>query len=90
MFVDVTQTLGKNDNAFMLPARAIVPVMEGQQIYKVVDNKVVATLVTLGKRIGNDVQITSGLSAGDVVITDGQLTVKDGMPVKVKTEHELT
>lgn len=85
MFVDVMQSLGTKEHAMMVPARALVPVLEGQQIYKVVSGKVVATNVTVGARVGDNVQIEQGVSPGDAIITDGQLKVKNGMPVKTKT-----
>jgi membrane fusion protein (multidrug efflux system) len=84
MFVDVMQSLGTEQHAFMVPARTLVPTMEGKQIYKVVAGKVAVTTVLIGKRIGNDVQITQGLNSDDVVITDGQLKVKNGVSVKIK------
>lgn len=85
MFVDVVQSLGTNEHALMVPARTLVPVLDGQQVYKVVAGKVVSTHVTVGVRVGDNVQILQGVSPGDKVITDGQLKVKNGMPVKVKT-----
>lgn len=85
MFVDVTQSLGVTEHAMVVSARTLVPVLDGQQIYKVISGKVVATTVTVGSRIGNDVQILQGIAPGDVVITDGQLKVKNGMPVRVKS-----
>lgn len=88
MFVDVTQSLGSEQHALMVPARALVPMMDGQQIYKVVSGKASAVTVMIGKRVGDSVQITQGIAMGDQVITDGQLKVKNGMPVKVKEALE--
>jgi membrane fusion protein (multidrug efflux system) len=84
MFVDVMQSLGSEQHALMVPSRALVATMDGQQVYKVVSGKASAITVMIGKRVGDTVQITQGLTAGDVVITDGQLKVKNGMPVKMK------
>ena len=84
MFVDVMQSLGSLERALMVPERTLVPTLDGQQIYKVVSGKASVVTVLIGKRVGNDVQITQGLSVGDVVITDGQLKIKNGMPVKIK------
>jgi membrane fusion protein (multidrug efflux system) len=85
MFVDVTQSLGVTEHAMMVPARTLVPILDGQQIYKVISGKVVATTVTIGSRVGDNVQILQGLSPGDEIITDGQIKVKNGMPVKIKS-----
>jgi membrane fusion protein (multidrug efflux system) len=85
MFVNVQQSLGTEEKVRMIPARSLVPVMEGEQVYKVVDGKAFAVTVTIGKRIEENVQILQGLSIGDTIITDGQLKVKNGIPVKVNS-----
>lgn len=84
MFVSIVHSLGTIDHALMVPARSLIPMMDAEQVYKVVNGKAYAVTVAVGKRTDNMVQITKGLSAGDVVITDGQLKVKTGMPVKIK------
>ncbi|EKD71428.1 MAG: multidrug ABC transporter [uncultured bacterium] len=84
MFVDVMQSLDNQGKALTIPARSLVPMLDGEQVYKVVDGKAYAVTVTVGDRSEEYVQITRGLSVGDVVITDGQLKLKNGVPVKVK------
>ena len=52
-------------------------------VYTVVDGKARRTEVRTGVRTPGFVQVTSGLKAGDVVITAGQAKpmMRDGMPV---------
>ncbi len=52
-------------------------------VYKVVDGKAVLTKVDIGTRRPGEVEIAKGLAAGDVVVTDGQMKIKDGAPVMV-------
>lgn len=85
MFVNVSQSLGSEESVLMIPARSLVPILDGEQVFKVVDGKAYAVTVSIGKRSDVNVQVTQGLSPGDVIITDGQLKVKNGMPVKIKT-----
>lgn len=85
MFVNAVQTLGKNEHALMIPARSLVPILDGEQVYKVVDGKAYSITILIGKREKDDVQVMQGLSVGDMVITDGQLKVKNGMSVKIKS-----
>lgn len=85
MFVNVVHLLGSDERALMIPSRSLVPALEGEQVYKVVDGKAYSTTVLIGKRDKDTVQVTQGLAAGDSVITDGQLKVKNGMPVKIKS-----
>jgi membrane fusion protein (multidrug efflux system) len=84
MFVNVSQALGTEEHVIMVPARSIVPMLDSQQVYKVVNGKAYGVNVTTGKHRNETVQITQGLSLGDMVITDGQLKVKNGVPVHVK------
>lgn len=85
MFVDVIQSLESEERVVMIPARSLVPILDGEQVFKIVDGKAYAVTVAVGKRSLDSVQITQGLAPGDVVITDGQLKLKSGLPVKIKT-----
>jgi membrane fusion protein (multidrug efflux system) len=69
----------------MIPARSLVPILDGILVYKVVSGKAFAVKVQIGKRSEGNVQIIQGLSPGDMVITDGQLKVKNNLPVEIKT-----
>ena len=82
MFVRIRLLLGERKNVLMAPEQAIVP---GAQptVFKVVDGKAVATKVKLGVRRAAQVEIVDGLAAGDVVVTAGQLKLRDGAAVKV-------
>lgn len=84
MFVNVVQSLGRDEKVVMVPARSLIPMLDGQQVFKVVDGKAYSATVLTGRRDMENVQITKGLSIGDVVITDGHIKVKNGVPVKVK------
>jgi len=83
MFARVALVLEKRDKALLVPEQAIVP--QGQKIFvfRVVDNKAVLTPVTLGQRRPGQVEITAGLNAKDLVVTDGQIKLRDGMTVQV-------
>lgn len=85
MFVDVIQTLGSNEKMVTVPAKSLVPTLDGEQVYKIVDGKAYAVTVSVGNRSNDQVEIIRGLSSGDKVITDGQMKVKDGALVKTKS-----
>ncbi|MCU0831115.1 MAG: efflux RND transporter periplasmic adaptor subunit [Rhizobiaceae bacterium] len=59
-------------------------------VQKVVDGRVVSTPVTLGLRDNNHVQILSGLSEGDEVVSRAGTFVADGDEVTPVREGELT
>ncbi len=84
LFVNVTQSLGKQSNALLVPAISLMPTIDGQQVFKIVDNKAVSVPVVIGQRTENTVEVVKGLALDDTVVTAGQQKLKDGMLVKIK------
>ena len=72
-------------NALQVPAAAIVPGADGSTAVVVVggDGTVHKKTVKLGIRTAKAVQILSGLSAADYVITEGGYGLDDGTKVKI-------
>lgn len=68
-------------DALTVPSEALITEMEGTKVYICRNGRAVSVPVTTGIRTGTDVQITSGLSAGDSLITTGLLQISNGMPV---------
>ena len=83
MFVRVAVTLDSRPNAVIIPEEAIWPQGKSSFVYRVVDGKAALTKVEIGNRSPGSVEILKGLAANDVVITDGQMKLKDGAPVSV-------
>ena len=50
-------------------------------LLKVVDGALVKTPVTVGLRSDLELEITSGLAAGDVIVKQADTTLQDGMKV---------
>jgi multidrug efflux pump subunit AcrA (membrane-fusion protein) len=48
------------------------------------DGTIIVTPVTLGERFGGLVEITGGISAGDLVVGKPAENLKTGMKVKIK------
>ena len=71
-------------DALVVPESAIVPQGDTQFVFVVNgDNKAIKTNVDIGERKPGWVQVTSGLSSGEKVITRGTLRVRDGSNVRV-------
>jgi len=68
----------------VIPERALIPERSVQYVYVVGDNQVVEKrTVQIGRRRPGEVEIISGLSAGEVVIVDGTQKARDGQPVEI-------
>lgn len=83
MYVTARLVLPPQPNALVAPATAIQTSAQGDSVIVVRGGKAVPMPVQAGRRIGDKVVIASGLKPGDVVVTDGQLRVQPGSPVKV-------
>jgi hypothetical protein len=77
----------------LAPAAAIVS-RDGEQVAFVVaapattDSTVSRRVVRIGRSLGDDREVTSGLSGGDVVVLDPPPTLADGARVRIATQAE--
>lgn len=76
--------INENKPTLVVPSTAIVTRENQQIVFKIKDNKAVETPVTLGKSLGNYVEIKSGVTDGDQVIDSPGDQIKDGVKVSVK------
>ncbi len=79
MSVDLQRERG---NQLLAPEQAIVPEGSRQFVYVVADGVAKKRAVQLGRRIPGFVVISSGLEAGEAVITEGTHKVRDGSQVE--------
>jgi membrane fusion protein, multidrug efflux system len=84
-FARVRLQSGGDRQALLVPEQALMQSGEERFVYTVVDGKAKRTVVQTGTRVPGKVEVTAGLSPGDVVITAGQAKpmMADGMPVMV-------
>ena len=83
MFARVNVLLETRPNSILVPEQAIWPQGRDAFVYRVVDGKALLTKIELGVRHPGEVEVVKGLSATDMVVTDGQMKLKDGAPVTV-------
>lgn len=81
MYVTVDLVTEEIQNAISIPSSAVTETIDGSIVYVVENGTASLRNVTTGSRNESETVITSGLSAGDVVITAG--TVADGSSVNV-------
>jgi membrane fusion protein (multidrug efflux system) len=72
-------------DALTIPSEALITELEGTRVYLCRNKKAVSVPVVAGLRTSTDVQIVSGLAAGDSLITTGLLQISNGSPVIVQT-----
>ena len=67
----------------VVPEQALVPQGTEQYVFKIVDNKAVRVKVETGQRRDGKVEVIAGLVPGDLIVTAGQLKIRDGSTVTV-------
>lgn len=74
----------EKDNALSIPISAIQKTAEGDMVYTVKNGKAEPTYIETGRNSDGMIEVTSGLSAGDQVITEGQTEVTKGEKVAIE------
>ncbi|MGV3586213.1 MAG: efflux RND transporter periplasmic adaptor subunit [Adhaeribacter sp.] len=86
-FANVVLPLTTINDALLVPTQAIVPVQNGKKVFVTENGKAKEVMVEASTRTEKDILITSGLKAGDTVLTTGIMTLKPDAPVKVKVTN---
>jgi membrane fusion protein (multidrug efflux system) len=77
MFVSVAVDISRNQT-IMVPTEAVIPVVDGMQVFIKKNGKAQLVKVQTGYRDVGKVEVLKGLSIGDTVITSGLITLKEG------------
>jgi RND family efflux transporter MFP subunit len=67
----------------LIPREALTASVRNATVYVVEKDVVHQRQVETGLEMGSMVQITSGLRAGEQVVTSGQINLKDGSPISI-------
>ena len=83
MFARVRLITKEQADAMVVPEQALVPQGTEQYVFKIIDSKVARVKVETGQRRDGKVEVISGLVPGDLIVTAGQLKLRDGVTVSV-------
>lgn len=86
-FANISLPLTTIENALLIPTESIIPIQAGKKVFIADNGKAKEALVETSTRTESEVLVTSGLRAGDTVLTTGILTLRDGIAVKVITKN---
>lgn len=82
-FANVALPLDNINDALLVPTEALIPIQNGKKVFIAVNGKAKEVIVETGARTDKDVLVLSGLKAGDTVLTNGVMTLKDDSPIQV-------
>jgi len=81
--VNIRITL-RQEQAVVVPSAAVQVSQQGSFVFVVKDNVAKVVPVTVGRVVGNESVIESGLSGGETVVTNGHLQLTDGARVTIR------
>jgi membrane fusion protein, multidrug efflux system len=84
-YASVNLVLGENKSAMMVPTESVIPNEHDKSIIVVKGGKAKFVKVTTGIREASTIEVVSGLSIGDTILTNGIMFVKPNMDVKLTT-----
>ena len=82
-YVNVQVDLGADGNFLMIPRDAIVSSVKDPSVYVVNNGVAQLTKISTGQNYDAYLAVTSGLNAGDQVVTNGQINLTDGANISV-------
>jgi RND family efflux transporter MFP subunit len=87
-YTEVHLKMPSGTPALILPVSALIFHSEGLQVGTVQNgNRAALTKITLGRDLGSEVEVVSGLTAGDFVIANPPDSLIDGETVRVTTSN---
>jgi membrane fusion protein (multidrug efflux system) len=82
LFSRVSLIVDERADALLVPESAIVPQGEQHFVFRVADGHAQLTEIQIGKRRDTQVEVRAGLQEGDLVVSAGQLKLRDGVAVR--------
>lgn len=82
-YVNVRVDMGKNAKTLMIPRDAIVSSVKDPSVYVVKNDIAKLVKIGVGRNYNSDIEVVSGLSNGDQVVTNGQINLLDGSKVSI-------
>lgn len=86
-YVMVGFDLGGKAKVLQIPKLALVEGVKNPYVYVVKNNVASVKKITLGREIGENIEVVAGLEAGEEVVTSGQINLTDGSSI-IKTNDK--
>lgn len=82
-YVNASVDMGESGKALMIPRDAIVSSIKDPSVYVVKNESVHLVKINAGLRYNSYLEVTSGISEGDQVVTNGQINLTDGAKISI-------
>lgn len=85
MVARITMPVAVHRDVLLVPLDSLLENARGHHLFRVIEGKAVKTDIELRRRIGSEAIVEGALSAGDQVVTGGNVNLTDGTPVEVSS-----
>lgn len=82
-FVDVKFEFTASAPSLLIPRESLVGSIKDAKVYVVKNNVAVLKSIQIGRDLGSNLEVLSGLEDNDVVITSGQINLSENTPVAI-------
>jgi hypothetical protein len=89
MFTTVFMTVAQQQQALVIPKRALTLDQAEATVYRLQDGRAQLAAITLGETDGDRIEVRSGLTEGDLVVVVGQDNLLNGALVRVVDDAVL-
>jgi membrane fusion protein (multidrug efflux system) len=83
-FVKLELILDSNESAIMIPTESVIPEQGGKKVFVAENGLAKEVKIETGLRTNTQLEVISGLKAGDTLLTTGILQLRQGMPVQIQ------
>lgn len=84
-FASIKARLSEIENAVSIPTQALIAEMSGEKVFIYENGKAKEVKVSTGLRTESHIQIRTGLSFGDTLLTTAILQLREDLPVQLDT-----
>ena len=85
LMADIRLSDNKEEKSVYIPAKSVQTDDTGSYVYKAADTSAVKVPVTLGKKKNAYIEVTQGLSTGDLVVLQSSKPLTDGEKISILT-----
>ncbi|MCL2329658.1 MAG: efflux RND transporter periplasmic adaptor subunit [Bacteroidetes bacterium] len=82
MFARINLIVEQSNETLLIPTQAVVQEMEGAKVWTISNGKAKSQPITTGYRTNEQVEVLSGLQAGDTIMITGLMQVREGIAVR--------
>jgi RND family efflux transporter MFP subunit len=82
-FVNVDFIQNSSAQGIQIPRGALAESLQNPFVYVVQDGKALRRNITIGRDLGNTIEVLSGLQPGEIVVINGQINLANGSAVTI-------